>query len=515
VILGNVTVADELTGGCATLDDLFRRAVARRPDAITLCDPPNRSRFTDGGPRRVSYAEADCIVSAMAGRLRRLGLKTDTVIAIQLPNTVEAVLTILGVLRAGMIAAPVPLLWRSADMIDALGRIGCKAIITTTHVGAFDQCGLAMQVAAEIFPVRHVCTFGQTHRDGAVALDDLLAANGLEPAPEIRRDANPADHVAVITFDMTKRGIVPVARSHRELIAGGLVAMLEGRLKPDSVILSCMALSSFAGLALTALPWLLTGGTLSLHHPFDAVAYSVQCNFDRCDTVVVPGPLVPCFVQAGLLSCPQLDNVLAVWRAPERLAASAAWQSPENRLIDVAVFGEAGLVCANRSADGLPQPIPLGTVRAPRGASGALCVLELGRTDCGTLALRGPMVPRHPFPPGGGAGGTPQLDTDPAGFVDTCYPCRLDRDAATLTVTGPPPGIIGVGGYRFLSSELQGVIRRADASATLGALPDAMAGNQLSGNAAAPTALRSALAARGVNPLIAGAFRDRRPSNAP
>ena len=40
-----------------TVDDLFRRAVQRRPDAIALADPPNRESFTDGAPRRLTYAE--------------------------------------------------------------------------------------------------------------------------------------------------------------------------------------------------------------------------------------------------------------------------------------------------------------------------------------------------------------------------------------------------------------------------------------------------------------------------
>ena len=52
------------------------------------------------------------MISAIAARLRALGLHTDAVVGVQLPNTVESVLTILGVLRAGMIAAPLPLLWR-------------------------------------------------------------------------------------------------------------------------------------------------------------------------------------------------------------------------------------------------------------------------------------------------------------------------------------------------------------------------------------------------------------------
>ena len=43
--------------GDATLDDPFRGTAARRPDAIALCDPPNRARFTDGPARRLTYAQ--------------------------------------------------------------------------------------------------------------------------------------------------------------------------------------------------------------------------------------------------------------------------------------------------------------------------------------------------------------------------------------------------------------------------------------------------------------------------
>ena len=125
-------------GTAATLDDLFRRAGVRHPDAIALADPPNREQFTDGAPRTLSFAQADRAISAFAAKLRGLGLQTDTVVAIQLPNTVESIVAFLGVLRAGMIAAPVPLLWRRQEMVAALGHIGAKAIVTV--VAHWDNC---------------------------------------------------------------------------------------------------------------------------------------------------------------------------------------------------------------------------------------------------------------------------------------------------------------------------------------------------------------------------------------
>ena len=79
-----------------------------------------------------------------------------------------------------------------------------------------------------------------------------------------------------------------------------------------------------------------------------------------------------------------------------------------------------------------------------------------------------------------------------------------------LVVTGPPAGIVSVGGYRF---PLQRACRTSSAGstarATLAALPDPLVGQRLIGNAADRDAMQAALDAVGVNPLVAAAFRDR------
>src|SRR4029077_13118936 len=89
MILGD---GSRLANSTATLDDLFRRAGVRLPDALALADPPNREVFTHDAPRKLSFAQTARAISALAARLRRLGLQTDTVIAMQLPNTAESVI---------------------------------------------------------------------------------------------------------------------------------------------------------------------------------------------------------------------------------------------------------------------------------------------------------------------------------------------------------------------------------------------------------------------------------------
>ena len=255
-------------GGRATLDGLLRQAAQRRPDAIALIDPINRERFTDGWPRSLTYAQADHIVSAIAGRLLRLGLRTDAIVGLQIANTVESVLTLLGVLRAGLIAMPLPLLWRRAEAVAALSHVGVNALVVSGRIGTTDHFDLAMQIGAEIFPVRFVCGYGSDAPDGVVSFDDLFAADTIDPVPSLEDERaggpGPAAHLAVITWDLGAEGPIPVARSHAELIAGGLAVVLESAMKQEPVLLTTLTMSSFASLAVALVPWLVRGGTLVL-----------------------------------------------------------------------------------------------------------------------------------------------------------------------------------------------------------------------------------------------------------
>ena len=171
MILGETPRA---VGTATTLDDLFRRAGVRHPDALALADPPNRQSFTHGSQRALSFAQADRAISAVAARLRGLGLQTDSAVAIQLPNIVESIIAFLGVLRAGMIPLPLPLLWRQEEIVVALRQVGPKAIIGCSRFGKTDQIEIAMQSAVELFSIRHVCGFGPDLPDGIVPLDDVF-----------------------------------------------------------------------------------------------------------------------------------------------------------------------------------------------------------------------------------------------------------------------------------------------------------------------------------------------------
>ena len=252
------------------------------------------------------------------------------------------------------------------------------------------------------------------------------------PRPSRRRSSATATRrltSQLVTFDVTPDGLVAVARNHAELIAGGLAALLEGRIEPDARLLGCCATGSFAGLALTMMPWLLSGGTLLLHHGFDAGAFAAQCRerwpryrgrAGRAGAATGGGRI------AGSRRIEERARGLARAGALPRQPGLAALRAPS--LTDMHIFGEIGAArlaprrrrsCRSRCRctrswrrAARPTPCRSPTSPAPR------------RHACAARA-DGAAPSRSRPAPNASARRTSRPIAE--GFVDTFYPCRLDR----------------------------------------------------------------------------------------
>ena len=255
--------------------------------------------------------------------------------------------------------------------------------------------------------------------------------------------------------------------------------------------------------------WLLTGGTLALHHPFDDEVLEQQINEHDCDTLVAPAQLALRLDELDLASrMPSLRNVIGLWRAPEQVASSAIWSARQASLTDVYLFGEAGLFGARawrRWRAGRDQ------ARTARRAARTAGLLDRRRNPADAARHAG-------LARADGAGrrlcaaaAAERLPdrAPPRDYVDTDYAARLDRATGAICITAPPSGIMAVGGYRFLAQDLQEWAKRLGQGALLTALPDRMSGHRLAGRAQDNARAREALSELGLNPLMVEAFRDR------
>ena len=251
-------------------------------------------------------------------------------------------------------------------------------------------------------------------------------------------------------------------------------------------------------MASAIMPWLLSGGTLTLHQPFDPPIFEKQTQDDGCDVLVAPAPLI---LQDAFLDGPtSLRHLIGVWRTPELAARSILWTRGDIAMTDVLLFGEIGLLAARRLADGAPAPLPSTTCDARRSRGTAS---EIALTPHDTLGLRGAMVPHAAY--------YVNQSGDPLAcdHVDTGYGVQRNTVTGTVEIVSAPSGLVNVGGYRFRASDLDEWAQRLAPDVTLGFVPDPLNGSRLVGRAHNNTRAAAALSELGLNPLMVAAFRDR------
>jgi acyl-CoA synthetase (AMP-forming)/AMP-acid ligase II len=433
-----LTSAPRPLAGRVTLDELVRHNAQKTPDVVALHDAPDRPLWTEGAPRRLSWAQVDGAASAAASRLVELGLGTDAVVAIQGPTSSDTLLAVLACLRANLIPAMLPPGWRHAEAAAALPRVGARAIFASARAGPASPADTLRYVAAELFSIRFVCGFGNAPPDGVVPFEDCIGPVGRADAPNTRRLGNPAEHVAMVTWDCGPGGYYPVARSHNEWISAGLCTVSELRLGQNSTILTTLSPCAFAGLATGLVPWLMTGGTLVLHQAFDATVLGVQMERQAVTHLVLPRVALDAAQREGLLRWDTLKGVATATRRPDLPSPISA---PGIDLSDLAVLGETGLVPVMRSAEGVAM-LPLGPLTAPPGVEGAPEVVETGVTAQGFLAMRGAMIPHAAFP---GPQGNAVYPVDAEGWVSTGFPASVE--AGQLRLVGPRSDILSIGGH--------------------------------------------------------------------
>ncbi|MDQ0468805.1 AMP-binding protein [Labrys wisconsinensis] len=467
-----LTASQRPGAGRVTLDQLVQHHAQRQGEALALMDAPDRPLWTEGRPRRLTWAQVEAATAAVAGRLTELGLATDNVVAIQGPNASDTLIAILGCLRAQLVPAPMPANWRNAEAAEAIVRIGAKAIFAATRAGPAHPADALRYVAAETFAIRFVCGFGAETPDGVVPFEDCIATPR-PPAASARgtRMGNPAEHLAAVTWDCGSHGPFPVARNHNEWLAAGLAVLSGLGLDRESVLLSTLSPCGFAGLATGLVPWLMSGCALVLHQAFDATVFGVQVERHAVTHAVLPEVVATAGRREGLLQGPSLRGIASVTRRADLPMGPSIEDGP--RTSAFAVLGELGLTAVTPGADGTPT-LPLASPAQAEGVDAAGITFEVD--PGGMLRLRGAMVPRAAFP-GSERGAAYPLATD--GWVSTGFPATADGGHARIE--GPRRDVLTIGGHTLSLAALDSLYSDVPGAMAVNAVarPDTLLGQRL------------------------------------
>lgn len=326
----------------------FEECADRAPDRLALTDMPGKEDWTDLPERRPSFRTLSNVAANLAAQLKEAGLEPGDRVAVQLANTAELIATYLACWQAGLIISPAPVQWREYELKGILDFVGAKAFITQSRVKDTDHAALALNVAKSA----RVLVWGKAP-SGAKE----LRWNEAEAAATKAGQA-PQDLATICWTSGTESSPKGVPRSHDHWLAAGRTMQEACGLQEGDVILCPFPVVNMAAIGGCLVPWLLTGGTLVLHHPLDLPIFLKQLVMEKVNyTVAPPAVLNMLLKDEKLLGMLDLSNFRSIGSGSAPLAP---WMVKgfQDRfgLPIVNIFGSNEGTCLSSGARDVPDP---------------------------------------------------------------------------------------------------------------------------------------------------------------
>ncbi|MDP3746851.1 MAG: class I adenylate-forming enzyme family protein [Phenylobacterium sp.] len=292
-----------------TVDALFRAAVFARAGAEALIDAPNRQALVGTAPRRLTFAQVDAQVDAMAQVFAGLGVGRGDVVAIQLPNLVEGVLALLACARMGAILSPVAMAYRGHELRQILPIIEPKLYLTVGDFHGCDHAAMLLDLKGQGATDAAIVRLGAEAPDGAHALDSLLAEAA--PAPYATpSDLDAAEALTICWTSGTEAAPKGVPRHHDHWVVNGEGLVEAAGLEAGDTILNPFPLINIAAIGGMVMPWLVCQGRLVQHHPFDLPVFLSQMQDEGVAYTVAPPAVLNMLLQnEALLSATDLSRL--------------------------------------------------------------------------------------------------------------------------------------------------------------------------------------------------------------
>ena len=138
---------------------------------------PNATALVCQG-QSLTYGELDLRARSLAAGLRDLGIRKGDIVAIQLPNIAEFVVSYLAISGLGAVTQTLHMPYRYADLKQLLGHSEAVAAICLDHVKDASPAEIVLELREEIDSLEHVIVVGEAP-DGSVPYATLAEQDPL------------------------------------------------------------------------------------------------------------------------------------------------------------------------------------------------------------------------------------------------------------------------------------------------------------------------------------------------
>lgn len=285
MILASKKAIEEYTAagcwGTRTLLDDFRDHAASMPDHVAIVDPLNKEALLGQPPERLSYRDLARAVEGTASALAAAGIGKDDIVLVQLPNCWELAMLYLAIARAGAIISPVPMPWRSRELGYAAELTAAKALVTVDTFHGFGHMAMAKEIQAASNSLKMLFSY-----------PEIRAMAGTEPDAGLARVRVEANDIFTICWTSgTEAQSKGCPLSHNNWRCQAALASSAGIGRGDT-LLTAGPLVNMGAVGTVFAPWLLNGGTMVLHHPFEPLLLLKQMMEEKVHyTLLVPAVL--------------------------------------------------------------------------------------------------------------------------------------------------------------------------------------------------------------------------------
>ena len=366
-----------------TIGEMFERTARRSPDKLALVQ----------GEQRLTYSELLARSRDRAARLAGLGLRPGDLVLMQLPNTIEFVVSYLAVNMIGVIPVMALRAHRQAEVRHFLRASGATVYLIPDVVGGFDFRVMAREMQAEFPELKHVLVAGEP-APGQLALASLPDA----PAPV--NGPRPADVSTMLLSGGTTSLSKLIPRTHDDYVLNARLCGAAAGFTDRTVFMAILPLGHNYNLASPGmLGTFYYGGTVVIAPGTGVDEVFSLVQRERVTVIAAVVPLITTWLNSEVLSAYDLSSLAVVQNGGARLAPELRRRLRQQlSCTPQEIYGTAeGLINMTHLDD--PDELLLESSGAPVCDEDEIMVIddaggEVADGEAGELVTRGPYTIR-------------------------------------------------------------------------------------------------------------------------
>jgi long-chain acyl-CoA synthetase len=442
-----------------TIDQILPGTAQRLPGKIALIF----------GERTVSYSELERLTNQAANGLKALGVDKGDRVTLFAPNSVEWVISYIGIAKAGGVVNPVNAMLTAEELAYVVKDCSAKVLMTTA-----ERAGAAQYLKND-GDLKEIVVLGGAAIAGTISFDNMLSgqADTFDPPGNVPKE------LSTICYTSGTTGFPKGAMlDHRSVVLNAaMTAAMNVRTERD-VQLTGLPLPHVYGTVVMNLSFLL-GLTFVMLEKFDA-RLALESIARHKVTIIDGVPTMYLYI----LAYPDFDKfdlsslrVAVVGGQAMPAAKSVEWQkrsgAPILELWGMTELAGPGIMqhsyCENRLGSvGIMMPFMQGRIADPLDASKTLPDGEVGE-----LMVKGPLNMLGYY----GNDAATKETIEPDGWLHSGDLCKMDADGYFYIVDRKKDMIL-TAGYNIYPAEIERVIagHPSVAMVGVGAKPDTTKG---------------------------------------